>query len=130
MGENFKNFIYSNIYLCTLYSTILNENLKTCLKEINSHSQHLTFLNGKQHYMLLKRCYAENEVINMLAFLINNIFMESKGHILQQIINISFEQMEPLALLIICFTPLRRSLYKNFSKTKDLQKLKLLISHL
>jgi hypothetical protein len=38
-----------------------------------------------------KRCYAENEVINMLEFYIDNTFFKLGGHIFKQIISISME---------------------------------------
>ena len=38
-----------------------------------------------------KRCYAENEVINMLEFYINKTFFKLGGHIFKQIISISME---------------------------------------
>ena len=41
-----------------------------------------------QHDTKVKRCYKENEVIIILEFLIDTIFVEFGGHILQQNVGI------------------------------------------
>ena len=66
------------------------------------------------------KCYSENEVISMLEFLIDNMFVEVGGYIFFSKSSASLcEQPVPLSLLIFSYTPMRLGLYKNLSKTNQ-----------
>lgn len=97
-----KNFQHENFDFSTLYTTIPHTKLKTRLKELIN----LCFFSKKgtrrYKYLVLGRDsayfvknhtesnknYTEENVINMLNFLIDNIFVEFGGRIFQQTIGI------------------------------------------
>ena len=54
-----------------------------------------------------KKCYTENEVISMLEFLIDNIFVEFGGHIFQQICGIPKGKVCAPLLVNHFFIPMR-----------------------
>ena len=106
--ENLKSRSFSNVTsiktfdFSTLYTTLPHEKLKTRLKQI-IHNAFVT-KNGKIRYKYIvlgynsayfvknepddKKFYTEEQVISMLEFLIDNIFVEFGGKIFQQIVGI------------------------------------------
>ena len=87
----FENIIYSSISfdISTLYTSIPHEKLKLVLKEIIQNAFYFIVLGHELTYFVKhetksKKCYTESEVITMLEFLIDNIFVEFWGHIFQQ----------------------------------------------
>jgi hypothetical protein len=93
--SSIKTFDFS-----TLYTTLLHDKLKTCLKETIhkafSHrndgstfvvlSYNSTYLSNK--IQKGKTCYSEEQVISMLEFLIDNIFVSIGGALFQQVVGI------------------------------------------
>ena len=86
----------------TLYTTIPHDKLKSRL--CNIIRQAFRFKNGKKRYKYIvvgynstyfvkdhsngKHKYTENDIIRMIDFLIDNIFVECGGEIFQQVIGI------------------------------------------
>ena len=95
LSESIKTFDFS-----TLYTTLPHDKLKTRLKEtIHKAFSHRnygskcvvlgynsTYFSNKIHKG--KTCYSEEQVISMLEFLIDNIFVSFGGTLFQQVVGI------------------------------------------
>ena len=95
-----ENYIYANIWHFHTLHYHSSWKLKTRLNYIID--KEFYFKNGRQHYKFIvlsheitffrkdltkcKEWYTDNEVIIMMKFVIDSIFVESKGHLFQQII--------------------------------------------
>ena len=97
-----KPMQYIYIDFSTLYTTIPHDKLKSRL--CNIIRQAFRFKNGKKRYEYIvvgynstyfvkdhsnaKHKYTENDIVRMIDFLIDNIFVECGGEIFQQVIGI------------------------------------------
>ena len=87
---NIKSFDFS-----TLYTTIPHQKIKSRLATVIRNS--FLHKNGNQRckYLVLgtlkKTIYIEEDVIKMLEFLVDNIFMVFSGKVFQQIIGIPMD---------------------------------------
>jgi hypothetical protein len=94
--DNLKSRSFSQVSsikffdLSTLYTTLPHEKLKTRLKEtIHKAFSHRNY--GSKFSSKIqkgKTCYSEEQVINMLEFLIDNIFISFGGTLFQQVVGI------------------------------------------
>ena len=107
--DSFKSRSLSSVFsiktydFSTLYTTIPHSKLKSRLKDIIYHS----FINkttGKRRYKYIvitntssyfvkyhsdaKHKYTEDDIVNMLDYLIDNIFVEFGGEMYQQVVGI------------------------------------------
>ena len=104
----------------------------TQMKHILGHLRHIVLVHDVtflvEHETKGKMCYKECEVISMLRFLSIPYLSSSKGIFSKKSSASPWEQSVLLILSIFTYSALRLSLYKNLSKTNQLQKLKLLLS--
>ena len=99
--DNLKSRTFSQVSsIKTLYTTLPHDKLKTRLKE-TIHTA-LSHRNYGSKFVLLgynstyfsnkiqksKTCYSEEQVISMLEFLIDNIFVSFGGALFQQVVGI------------------------------------------
>ena len=102
-SPNFNNIASIKSFdFSTLYTTIPHDKLKSRLASIIRNS--FTFKNGNRRYKYLvfgheesyfvkehsdsKHKYSEDDIIKMLGFLVDNIFMVFAGKVFQQIVGI------------------------------------------
>ena len=106
--DNLKSRSFSPVHVSsittldfsTLYTTLPHDKLKTCLKEtIHKAFSHRNYgskcvvLGYNSTYFSNKiqkgkTCYSEEQVISMLEFLIDNIFVSFGGTLFQQVVSI------------------------------------------
>jgi hypothetical protein len=115
----------SKLDFSTLYSTLPHDKLKTRLKEaihkaFNHRNYGSTFvvLGYNSTYFSNKiqkdkTCYSEEQVISMLEFLIDNIFVSFGGILFQQVVGIPMGTNCAPLLADLFFTHTSRSFFKS-----------------
>ena len=123
--NSIKSFDFS-----TLYTTIHHDKLKSKLKEIISQCFFHKNGNRRFQYVVIgckdtyfvrdhsdaPQKYSDADVIKMLEYLIDNIFVEFGGRIFQQTIGIPMGTNCAPLLVDLFYTRMKRSLYKVSSK--------------
>jgi hypothetical protein len=106
----------SKLDFSTLYSTLPHDKLKTRLKEaihkaFNHRNYGSTYFSNK--IQKDKTCYSEEQVISMLEFLIDNIFVSFGGILFQQVVGIPMGTNCAPLLADLFFTHTSRSFFKS-----------------
>ena len=115
----------TSLVYTTIAHTKLKDRLKTIITDCFFHK------NGKRRYKYLvfnkskiyfvqeqtkaTEKYTENEIIKMLEFLVDNIFVEFGGQIFQQTIGFLWEQIALHCLLIYSYIHMRRTSCRSSS---------------
>jgi hypothetical protein len=103
-----RSNLHQTFDFSTLYTTLPHDKLKTRLKETihkafshrNYGSKYVvlgynsTFFSNKIHKG--KTCYSEEQVISMLEFLIDNIFVSLEGHCFSRSLAYQWVRIVPL----------------------------------
>jgi hypothetical protein len=125
----------------TLFTTLPHDKLKTRLKE----TIHKAFSNRNyvSAFVVLgynstycsntiqkgNACYTEEQVISMLEFLMDNIFVSFGGTLFQQIVGIPMGTNCAPLFADLFYTHMSRRFFKSLSKIRGFMRLEPLISH-
>ena len=123
LQQHFKTFDFS-----TLYTTIPHSKLKNKLRELVQ--LHFIKKNGQRRYKYLvlgrdrsyfvkkysdsTKTFSETDIINMLEFLIDNIFVTFAGGVFQQTVGIPMGKAVLLFSLTCSFIRMRQTSYRGF----------------